>query len=330
MKRRVGLLALLSALSACAWLRERGLVHLSEQRLARAEELNAEDRAPLSFQHFTDAKRRAENEAKDSEAHAAYASVARLWLEAAIASAEASMLREQRLALERETVALEETMLKARRERLALEDQRERAAAAAIAREEAARALSRAAERPSLRVKLSADESRRAAQALLARAELVLLALPETVDREKRAELTAQLQKAGDALKTDPARALSLADQGLFEALSLLSVLRDPEAAPTAAQKASLAEAIKLAGATAERNEAGLLARLPKAGTERVVERLCKTAQAFPFGRVEVLAARPAEARIAARMLAQGGCTGERFQIGKSEHGTAALLFSGY
>src|SRR5262249_4855715 len=152
-----------------------------------------------------------------------------------------------------ELLALE----RAREER---DDQRELAAAAAIAQLEAERALARAATAPAQRVKLSAPETTQAGRALLQRAELVELALPAQVDPSARAALTASIKQARAELTKSPERALALADQALFDALALLGPLRAAEAEPSAESKASLLEALTLLGTKPVRTELGLSA----------------------------------------------------------------------
>ncbi|HEX6242097.1 MAG TPA: hypothetical protein VFZ61_14405 [Polyangiales bacterium] len=299
--RALGLLAVLLGVGACSLLHERSVVKLSEERLARARELGAETRAPLAYQRFQAARQNAESTRGDPAARSDYASEARLWLEAAVAQAERARFSEQRLVLEQECARLDAELLTLERAREERDDQRELAAAAAVAQLEAERALARAADAPAQRVRLSAAETREAARALLQRAELVELALPAEADAGGRNELAAALKEARAQLAKAPDRALLAADRALFRALALLAPLRASDPQPSSQSKASLLEALTLLGTKPVRTELGLSATFagPDAHAPRTLERLCSVVGAYPAGSVQL--ALPARAAAAAK-----------------------------
>ncbi len=320
--RRV--LALIAAFSllACAALARREKVKLGEERKSRARELDAAHVAAESYRHFEQALARAEALPADGPEREDHASEARLWLEAAISEAETAALARERLSLEREAVRHDEAYLAAERARLLLESERERALAADIAREEMQRALARAAQKPNQRARLSADETRRAAQALLQRAELIALALSPSVQAEARAALLAQIEEARGLLAKSADEALRRGDQALLAGLALVGKTRRAEAAPSVAQKASLAEALALLGASVVRGERGLTATLSdkaveargsarEQGKNQTLARLCGVARDYPAGDVQVIFARAKKG--AQSPLSAHGCEGARF-----------------
>lgn len=323
----------LLALAGCAAMQQRAVLRFSEERLARARALHAEERAPVSFQRFVAARERAQAAAPESAERADYVSEARLWLEAAVDEAERIEISQKRLEREREIASWDEAFLKAERAQNALEDQRAREAAAVIAREEAQRALARAALLPAQRGKLSANDSERAALSLLQRAELVALALPAETDAQALGQLTALLKEARTQLKKAPEQALTLADQALFRGLSLLGTLRALGPVPSPESQASLVEALQLIGAQPTRNERGLSASLPAsgAGETRQLERLCTLASAYPVGLVQVILAGRTDQADAVRRLAERGCTGERFRVSvEANQKTLSFVFTAY
>jgi hypothetical protein len=313
---RALLVCLCVSLVACAALSRREKVKLSEDRLSRARALDAAHVAAEPFRNFEQALHSAEALPADAPEREEQLSVARLWLETAISEAETASLARGRLAIERETVRHDEAYLAAERERLAIEDERERALAAQIAREELTRALARAAENPSLRVKLSADETRRAAEALITRAELIALAIEPGTDSAAESALRATLDKARALLPKAPEQALTLADQALLSGLALVGRTRSAEAPPSTAQKAALAEALVVMGASVTRAEHGLSAALGNKVKETSLARLCGVARDYPAGNVQVVFGRGlgrTDPGGAPRLLEKHGCQGARF-----------------
>jgi hypothetical protein len=314
MKHRLALCLLLGA-SACSLLHERGVVELSEERLAQARALGAETRAPVAFQRFGTARQHAERARPDSAERSDYTSEARLWLEVALAQAERARLSEQRLALEQESARLDTQLLALEQARLEQEDRRELSAAAEIARLEAERALARATAAPAQRVRLAPKELEQAARSLLTRAELIDLALPPAPDSAARRELRQLIDEARTLLLRTPERALALADRALFRALELLGALRAGTPEPSPESKASLLEALRLLGAKVSRTELGLSASLGGAGAEspRGLERLCSLVGAYPAGAVQLTLPRGRAAAAATPQAAlPGGCSADR------------------
>jgi hypothetical protein len=330
--KRLALLVMVVLLFSCAALSRREKVALSEDRTKRARELDAARIAAEPFRRFEAAQKNAEALPAEAPEREVLISEARLWLETAITVAETASLARDRLALERETAQHDAVYLEAERERLALEDERERALASEIAREEMKRALARAATTPALRVKLSADETRKAALSLLARAELIALAIRTESAGEARGALLSQVEKARSLLPKAPEEALTLADQALLAGLALAGKIRDPAAPPSPAQKASLAEALSLLGATVTRAERGLTAALAVQGAARAANkaqnkesdfaRLCSVARAYPAGDVQVIfgpgSARGASESAGPLLLEKHGCEGARFLVSRA------------
>lgn len=322
---------LLGLLGSCATSRQQSLAELSQERLLHADKLHADKLAPVAYGHFRAASQQALSHKVDSPERADRATEARLWLEAAIGEAEQLALSRARLEIEREIARADQAFLATEQERLAAEQAVELRAAGDIARAEAERSLARAALLPGQRIKLAPDEVARAASALLARAELLRLALPELPEqRAEREKLELVIKQARSMLTKSPEQALGLADRALFSALALFGPLRS--GAVTAEQKASLAEALRLSGATVTRSEAGLTARYPRAvgGTPaRSLPRLCSIARAYPEGRVQ-LAHAPGTAPLQP-LLAKEGCPAERFELTRATGGdTLSLTFFAY
>lgn len=308
---------LVCLLGSCASSRQTALSELSQARLARAQQLQVEKLAPQSFQRFRSASQLLQAAKPDSPERADRASEARLWLEAAISEAEQLALSRDRLELERAAALSDERYLASEQQRLLVEQALERSAAGAIARLEAERSLARAALLPAQRIKLAPVEVARAATALLTRAELVLLSAgEEPAQREAREQVSGALKEARAALARTPDRALELADRALFAALALLAPRRAAQAAVSDEQKASLVEALQLAGATVQREDRGLKASLPKGRpAERVLARLCSVALAYPRGQVQL--AHGAGGTALGAQFSQQGCQGERFSVAK-------------
>jgi hypothetical protein len=306
-----------SLFSACSLLHEHAVVRFSEERLARAHELSAEQRAPAAYRRFESARKRAETAPADSAAQSDYVSEARLWLEVAVTQAETIALSEQRLVLEREVARLDATFLAERAAERVRDEQRELAAAADIARQEAQRALARAALAPAQRIKLGASELERAARSLLQRAELIALALPPDLASPGRSELTQLVQQARAALPKTPDQALSLADRALFRGLALLGALRRGQTEASPESKASLAEALTLLGGTTARSERGLSVSFgpAEANNARLLERLCSVISAYPVGPVQLLFPGRAAPSEAWRKATQPGCDEARVQV---------------
>jgi len=324
--RALGSFALLAS---CASSQQQAVTELSQARLARAEQLHADKLAPRPYQHFRKASEQARAARLASPERADRASEARLWLEAAISEAEQLELSRARLEIERQTQRSDELYLASEQARLLAEQQIELRAAGAIARLEAERSLARAALLPAQRIKLSPPEAARAATGLLTRAELLLLALPDgPAPEEARARLLGTLKEARASLTKNPDRALELADRALFSALALLGTLRGAGEPVTLAQKASLVEALQLAGASVRREDVGLRASLPRSTrtAERSLARLCSIALAYPQGQVQLNGAPALTAQ-----LAQQGCQGERFSVARATGGEAlSLTFFAY
>lgn len=329
--------ALLMVCSGCALRARHSRSNVDATRVARAEELQAKRRAPLAYERYEAARRAAERSARDGAEHGDRATEARLWLEVALAEAERQALSEQRLEEERALVGLDAELVRLTRERAARAAENELAAAQALARGEAERALARAAQRPETRVRLPREEVKRAAEALTTRAELIALTL---VELGKQSPALGRLQKKlGEAralLAKEPDAALTRADEALFDALSLLAVLRAGQPAPSLEEKDALVEELALAGLRVGRGDGGLSGLLEqpfaqsalKADAARVLARLCALAKAHPHGAVQ-LTVRGAHAQprlVAAReRLRAEGCGGERF-VFTAQEGSSDLL----
>jgi hypothetical protein len=118
--------------------------------------------------------------------------------------------------------------------------------------------------------------------------------------------------------------ALKRADQALLAGLSLVGRTRDAKAAPSAAQKASLSEALALLGATVTRAEHGLSAALTDKGKEQSLSRLCRVARDYPAGDVQVTFDPRDMKGGGTALLAKHGCEGPRFL--SEQRATAAQL----
>ncbi|MDB4989121.1 MAG: hypothetical protein JWN04_4299 [Myxococcaceae bacterium] len=328
------------SLSACAGTAKRARSEVDRSRLTYARELAVERRAPIPFERFERARKAADRSPAESVARGDYQAEERLWLEIAIADAERERLSERRLEEERELLALDASILALERERQAWQQEAELRAARAVASNEAHKALARAAERPSLRVKLPREDVKLAAEALLARSELMALTL-ESLDAHNSGlpRLESKLREADALLVKDPDASLARADQALFYALSLFAELRGQDGGPSADEKITLAEDLTVAGARPGRGDQGLsgmvehafsgFALLPAA--ERVVERLCQLGKAHARGplvlTVQGKNAAQAETRLrwVRERFARAGCTGQRYTFAYSRTDGEAL-----
>src|ERR1700712_241891 len=228
MSRRVaGLLLLTLSLPACAVSSQQARSAVDKSRITYAHKLAAERRAPLAYQRFEQANKAANKSPAESVARGDYQAEARLWLETAIADTERERLSERRLNEERELTALDATLGALERERESWAREAELRAARALASNEAHKALARAAERPSLRVKMPREDVKLAAEGLLARSEILALTL-ESLGKGAAGlpRLRAKQHEVEALLVKDPEAALTRADQTLFYALSLFSELR--------------------------------------------------------------------------------------------------------
>ncbi|MDB4977637.1 MAG: hypothetical protein JWN48_5978, partial [Myxococcaceae bacterium] len=320
----------------CGGVTKRARNEVDRSRLAYARELLADRRSPVAFERFEKAHKAADKSPEKSVARSDYEAEERLWLETAIADAEREKLAERRLDEERALIALDQSMVALERERQSWASEAELRAAQALAINEANKALARAAERPSLRVKLPREDLKVAADALLSRCQLMALTL-ESVDPDNAAlpKLRARLSELEASVAKDPELSLARADQTYFYVLSLFAALRGQAGAPSAEEKAALAEELASAGARPTRVDQALDATLEHAfseGTlvpvaERVIERLCLLAKAHGRGPilVSVQAKSPAQAEGRLRLLrqrfARAGCEGQRFSFafGKSD-----------
>lgn len=324
------LLALVLVLaSGCALSARNARSSVDRARLDHAKELTAKVRAPVAYERYERASRAA-RATKDEGARGDRAAESRLWLELAIAESESLVMAEQRLKEEQSLAVLDVRITELAAEEDALAREAELRAAQGIARKEADRALARARAKPSLRVKLSRDDAKSAAEALIGRADLLALTL-ETLGASAPgvARLRAKLNEARALTARDPEAALVQADQGLFHALTLLAAVRASDGAPSEAERASLHEALALAGARTVRGDQGLSGVVEPAfaaggliaPAARVIERLCALAKAHPRGPVELRVHAPnaheGEARLRAtrERLAKAGCAGERFRL---------------
>ncbi len=303
---------------------------LRREQVSHADEVHAGKFAPELFSRYQEATRLAVAEKPSSDAKADYETEARLWLEAAVAEAERVQASDARLALERETTTFEAAALDNERARVLLAEQAEHQAARELLRQEEELVLSRAALAPQKRVKLAPPEVEEAAEALMMRASLVLLALRAYELPEARLSgVTAKLAGARASLKSAPDDVLRQADVALFTALALLSEVRaSQESAVNELAKASLAEAVQQSNAKLARNDRGLSAVVVQAyaqqeltvRAERILERLCAIAIGAPDGPVQLdvqgrtLASAEARAKRVRGKLAKSGCAGSRFQ----------------
>jgi hypothetical protein len=326
------LAALLSLLAlGCTPSAQRARSEIDRARIEHAHALGVQRRAPLYYEQFETANREAGKHAQDSAARADLQAEARLWLESAIAEAERAALSERRLQEERALIEHDTKLTSLARERESWAREADLLAARAIARNEALKALARAAEqRAMLRVKLSREEAKLAAEGLWLRAELIGLTL-ESLGKGGvgLTRLWAKLGEVDALLARDPESALTRADQALFMALALAGELRGQAPGPSAEEQASLAEELASAGVRPLRGDLGLSGVLEHAFAdyalapvaERVIERLCVLANAHPRGPVRLGVQAKSEAQAEARTrwvklrFAKAGCQGQRFAI---------------
>jgi hypothetical protein len=321
-------LLLLALALGCTPSAQRARSEIDRTRIEHAQSLGVQRRAPLAYQRFEAAKRAADKQPSESAARADLQAEARLWLETAIVESERALLSERRLGEERALVELDGKLSALERERASWAREAELRAARAIARNEAHKALARASERPSLRVKLPREDTKRAAEALLLRAELITLTL-ESLGKSDAplARLRQKLSEVEGSLTRDPETSLTRADQALFMALALLGELRGQTGGPTPEEQAALAEELASAGTRPVRNDLGLNGVLDQAfadyalvpSAERVIERLCALASAHPRGPVRLAVQSKSEAEAEARTrwvklrFAKAGCEGQRY-----------------
>lgn len=312
---------------------------LRQLRLARASHEDVVKNAPDLFQRFEAAQQQVIAAKPESPERRDHESEARLWLEAAIAESERVNLAASRLAIEQETAQLEALALEHDRVRENLAAQAELEAARQIVRHEEELALSRAALAPQHRIKLGQAEVEQAAQAVIARATLVQLALASyELSQAQLAPLEAKLSRARAALSKSPDEALNLADQSLYASLALLGSMRGSEGVASEVERASLAEALTQSGASFSRNNRGLAVVLEKPfvgvrlqpGAQRLLSHLCSLTQGHPRGPVQLsLSSTPlslADSRVGAlrEQLARFGCEGPRYQVARID-GAAAV-----
>lgn len=327
---RLGVALVLLVLVACTPSAQRARSEIDRKRIEHAQSLGVQRRAPLAYERFEAARKAAAKEPAESAARADYQAEARLWLETAIVESERAVLSERRLHEERALIELDGKLAAVARERESWAREADLRAARAIARNEANKALARAAEKPQQRVKLPREEAKLAADALLWRAELIALTLEslgKTGSGHKR--LRQKLSEADALLVRDPEASLARADQALFMALALFGELRGASGGPSAEEQASLAEELASAGTRPVRGDLGLSGILDHAFAdfalapvaERVIERLCALASAHPRGPVRLGVQAKSEAQAEARVrwvklrFAKAGCEGQRFSI---------------
>lgn len=331
---------LLACLAGCAVTAQQARSEVDRSRIAYAKQIAAAQRAPLSYEHFEKASQAAAKSPEGSVARGDYQAEARLWLETAIAETERERLSERRLAEERKLIQLDATVSALERERESWAREAELRAARALAGNEARKALARAAERPTLRVKLPREDVKLAAEAILSRAELLGLTL-ESLGKggSGLARLRAKVDDAAALLVKDPETSLARADHALFFGLSLFAELRGQDGGPSQDEKATLAEALTSAGVRPTRGDQGLVGVLDRAfadyalvpASERILERLCELAKAHPRGAVllSVQAKTPKQAEVRMRWVqqrfAKAGCQGQRFTVASAKADGDAL-----
>ena len=338
--RALGLGLWLACLAGCAVTAQQARSQVDRSRIAYAQQITAAQRAPQPYQRFEQASQAAAKSPEGSAARGDYQAEARLWLETAIAETERERLSERRLAEERKLIQLDATVGALERERESWAREAELRAARALASNEARKALVRAAERPSLRVKLPREDVKLAAEALLARAELVGLTLDSLgIASAGLARLRAKIDDAAALLVRDPEASLARADTALFYGLSLFAVLRGQDGGPSQDEKATLAEELTSAGVRPTRGDQGLVGVLDRAfadyalvpSSERVLERLCELAKAHPRGAVllSVHAKSPKQAEVrigwVRQRFSRAGCEGQRFTIASAKADGDAL-----
>lgn len=302
---------------------------LDEARLAHARTLGVSHRAPELWANVERARKEASALPPEDPAQAELISEARLWLEAAITECERADLATKRLVVEREIEELDRIALRATRALEQATKEAELDAAALIAKEEATRALERAATLPVRRPKLDKANVSAAAQALITRARLALTAAKALgAGADACDKLTAVLDEAERARAKNPDSALDTADRALFDALAMLGQRRGHGAAPRPGEAKELASLLDQAGFRVERGDTGLIAHLaePFARSSlshvasRKLARICALAELHAIGALRVQVAgssalREARLHEVTNTLAQSGCVGERFGI---------------
>jgi hypothetical protein len=337
---RASLGVLLICVSACAASAKRARSEIDRARIDYARGLAVERHAPVAFERFQKAKKAADKSPAESVARGDYQAEARLWLETAIAGAERDRLSARRLAEEQKQVELDAALIALARERAAWAREAELRAARAIATSEANKALARAAQSPSLRVKLPREDVRLATQALLTRCELIVMTL-ESLGQGGvgLSRLRDRLREVEALSARDPELSLLRADQALFAALALFAELRGQDGGPSPEERAALAEELASAGARPLRGDQGLKGVLEHAFAdfalvpvgERVIERLCQLAKGHPRGPVLIEVQAKNQAQAEARMrwvklrFGKAGCEGQRYTIARSHTDGDAL-----
>ncbi|HEY6882371.1 MAG TPA: hypothetical protein VI299_30275 [Polyangiales bacterium] len=316
-------------LAGCTLAQRHARTAVDETRLKEAQAVEAERRAPVAFANYRAALKKAATLKPETPARDDYDAEARLWLETAIAIGEREVMAEQRLSEEKAQLELDALTLPLLQERAELGRKAELLAARAIARREAERSLTRAAQRPDLRVRIPSEEQRRTAEALLNRAALIALTL-ETIDPSALglAKLRAQLVQVQQLVNKEPELALARADHALFFALSLLAPLRGDEP-PSDDERATLAEELAFIGAQVSRGDQGLSGSFERAlagpglahESERTLERLCALTRSHIKGPLRLsphatsIAQGEARAQAVRTSLAHAGCAGGRFAV---------------
>jgi hypothetical protein len=334
MKREVFCALALTCFIACSGNVPRTRKALDETRLELARSLSVAQRAPELWANVERARKQASLLASEDPAQAELISEARLWLEAAIAECERADLAEKRLAMEREIEELDRVALRATRALEHATKELQLHEAAMIAKEEATRALERAATLPVRRPKLDKANVSAAAAALITRGRLVVTAAKALGATGKESDaLMARLDEAERVRLKSPDAALDLADHALFDAVALLGQQRRQRGdAPRPGEAKELASLLDQAGFRVQRGDTGLIAHLPEPFTRtslshaaaRKLSRVCALSELHTLGavRVQVVGStrvRAERVREVSEALAQSGCVGERFGVDVSD-----------
>ncbi len=304
------------AISACG--SRPGVTDELRARLDSAETEAARERAPDlvgDVESALDAAEDAELRG-DYDAAADYATRARLLLDAAEAEAARVTDEDARRELE---VRIANVLQQARRDEQARQTigrELARAASVRAAREEEARALTQAEEdesRGARRGRVSMDQAqdlRRAAAALRARAELTMAAARALGASEEALGPATEALASSERARTDPLAALAAADRAHHEALTALGAVRRELSGPGPDAARELAEAAVADGFSAEALSEGTAVEaeglfsgngLARHAEARVL-RLVSLIAAHPFGPVQVQAQVPSRGRGGDRM----------------------------
>jgi hypothetical protein len=329
MPRAWAWLICLTLLWGCGASLPRTRKELDESRLAHARALDVSKRAPELWANVERARHEASLLVAEDPAQAELMSEARLWLEAAITECERADLAAKRLAVEREIEELDRSALRATRALEQATKEAELREASLIAKEEARRALERAALLPARRPKLDKANISTAVQVLSTRARLVLAAAKALGAPEPPTDAIAtQLDEAERLRSKNPDAALDLADRALFDALALLGQRRVDAATPRPGEANELASLLDQAGFQIERGDTGLIAHLAEPFARaslshvaaRKLERVCALSQLHTLGAVRVhvagaAALRDSRVREVNAALRRGGCESQRFGV---------------